>query len=246
MRVYFTGAYRKPRELNWVIGMCLLFCTLGCGFTGYCLVFEQLSYWGAKVGANIGEAVPVVGPVAKNFMLAGEEYNDKTLPRFFILHAAVLPVTMILLLVVHITFIRLLGVTELKSPDDDPDNPDHFNFFPDHLYTELIIGLVLMVMLSALATIFPAEMGQRADPLITPEVIKPEWFFYVTFRWLKLFSITTAVLSMGLIVGVFFVWPWIDALIRRITKSENVSIVIGVAGTLAIITLTIWEAVAKH
>ena len=52
MRVYFTGAYRKPREINWMVGMMLLLATLGTGFTGYSLVYEQLSYWGATVGAN--------------------------------------------------------------------------------------------------------------------------------------------------------------------------------------------------
>ncbi|MGE0363708.1 MAG: cytochrome bc complex cytochrome b subunit, partial [Vicinamibacterales bacterium] len=59
MRVFFTGAYRRPRELNWMIGMTLLVCTLLIGFTGYSLVFEQLSYWGATVGANISDTVPV-------------------------------------------------------------------------------------------------------------------------------------------------------------------------------------------
>ena len=63
IRVFFTGAYRRPRELNWMIGMTLLVCTLLLGFTGYSLVFEQLSYWGATVGANISDTVPVVGPL---------------------------------------------------------------------------------------------------------------------------------------------------------------------------------------
>ena len=71
MRVFFTGAYRKPREINWMIGMLLLICTLSAGFTGYSLVFEQLSYWGATVGANITESVPIVGGFLKNMMLAG-------------------------------------------------------------------------------------------------------------------------------------------------------------------------------
>ena len=72
MRVYFTGAYRKPREINWIVGMFLLFCTLMTGFTGYSLVYEQLSFWGATVGANIADTVPVVGGLMKNMMLAGE------------------------------------------------------------------------------------------------------------------------------------------------------------------------------
>jgi len=246
MRVYFTGAFRKPRELNWMVGMCLLLCTLGVAFTGYCLVFEQLSFWGATVGANIMDTVPVVGHPLKELLLAGPDYNDKTLPRFFILHAAVLPAVIVLLLVVHITMIRLQGVTELKFEDEPAGGDGHFNFFPDHLYTELSIGLVLMIVLSALATAVPATMGPAADPLTTPEVIKPEWFFYVMFRWLKWFSGTFAVLSIGLIVGAMFVWPWIDKALRKLTRNEDISVYIGIVATLALIGLTVWEAAVVH
>ncbi|MCA9140767.1 MAG: cytochrome bc complex cytochrome b subunit [Planctomycetales bacterium] len=246
MRVYFTGAYRRPRELNWVIGMALLCCTLLTGFTGYSLVFEQLSYWGATVAANISDAVPVVGSVAKEFLLGGQSYNDQTLSRFYILHAAVLPGTIVVLVAIHIAFIRMHGVTELKFENELQDAPKHFNFFPDHLLTELMVGLFLMTVLTVLATALPATMGPQADPLTTPEVIKPEWFFYVSFRWLKLFSLTFAVLSTGFIVAAMFLWPWIDALLRRVTKREEISVSIGIVATFILIGLTIWEAAVAH
>ena len=247
MRVYFTGAYRKPRELNWMVGMCLLICTLITGFTGYALVFEQLSYWGATVGANITDNVPLVGSLMKKMMLAGDTYNERTLSRFFILHAAVLPMTMVILIGIHITLIRLQGVTEFTFESDKKEGkPAHFNFFPDHFFTELIMGLILMVILSAFATILPTTMGPRADPLSTPEVIKPEWFFYVTFRWLKLFSGTAAVLSMGFIVFVMFLWPFIDGFFRKRWKGSEASVWIGIAATLLIIGLTVWEAAVAH
>jgi len=246
MRVYFTGAYRKPRELNWMIGMCLLMCTLLIGFTGYSLVFEQLSFWGATVAANISDTVPYVGGLAKRLLLAGDSYNENTLPRFFMLHAAVLPVTMILLLVVHIGLIRLQGISEFRFEDESPDEKPHYDFFPDHLYTEVIIGLVLMIVLSVLATVLPATMGPRADPLQTPEVIKPEWFFYVMFRWLKLFSATFAVLTTGLIIFTMFVWPFIDAGLRKLTGKEEISVWIGIGGVFLIVGLTVWEAAVAH
>lgn len=246
MRVYFTGAYRKPREINWMVGMCLLVCTLMTGFTGYSLVFEQLSYWGATVGANITENVPVFGTLMKRMLLGGDTYNANTLSRFFILHAAVLPVTIVLLLGVHITLIRLQGVTELEFEDQEPGEQRHFNFFPDHFLTELAIGLVLMILLSVLATALPAEMGPKADPMSTPEVIKPEWFFYVTFRWLKLFSETTAILSMGFIAFVMFVWPLIDGAIRKRWKGSEASVWVGLFAVIAIVGLTVWEAFVAH
>jgi quinol-cytochrome oxidoreductase complex cytochrome b subunit len=246
MRVFFTGGYRRPREVNWLIGMGLLLCTLMVGFTGYSLVYEQLSYWGATVGANIADGVPLVGHAAKKMMLGGEVYNERTLPRFFILHAAVLPVTMMVLLALHILLIRLHGVTEFHFADEKPGQPTHFRFFPDHLYTELMIGLVLMVVLSALATVLPATLGPRADPLTTPEVIKPEWFFYVAFRWLKLFSGTAALLSMGLIVFAMCSWPFIDGWVRRRRPGSEFSVYVGIAAVLAIIGLTVWEALVQH
>ena len=246
MRVFFTGAYRAPRELNWVVGMGLLLCCLGLGFTGYSLVFEQLSYWGATVGANLCDVVPVVGPIAKKMLLGGDIYSAQTLPRFYVLHAAILPASIVGLLVIHITLIRLQGISELKFEDEPESSPKTFSFFPDHLYTELIIGLILMVVLSTLAVVEPAGLGLKANPLSTPEVIKPEWFFFATFRWLKLFSVTFAVLSMALVVCIAIVWPWIDAAIRRLTKSEDASVLIGALVALGIIGMTVWEALVQH
>lgn len=246
MRVYFTGAYRKPREINWMVGMCLLICTLMLGFTGYSLVYEQLSYWGATVGANIADGIPLVGPVLKQLLLGGEVYNANTLPRFYVLHAAVLPVLLTLLIVIHIGLVRLQGVTEFRFPDEPRDGAGHFRFVPDHLMTELIIGLVLMVVLSTLATIWPATVGPKANPLVTPEVIKPEWFFYVAFRWLKLFSGTFAILSMGFVVFVMFAWPFIDEQLRRRTRFTEASVWIGIAATLLILGLTLWEGLVSH
>jgi quinol-cytochrome oxidoreductase complex cytochrome b subunit len=246
MRVYFTGGYRRPREVNWMIGMFLLLCTLIVGFTGYSLVYEQLSYWGATVGANIADNVPLVGGFGKRLLLGGDAYNEKTLPRFFILHAAVLPVTMILLIGIHILLIRLHGVTEFHFKNEPTEKPKFFSFFPDHMYTELIMGLALMILLSALATVLPATLGPRADPLTTPEVIKPEWFFYVTFRWLKLFSGTFAVVSSGFIVFTMFAWPFIDGAFRKYTRFTEASVWIGIVAVFAIVGLTVWEALVEH
>ena len=246
MRVYFTGAYRKPRELNWMVGMTLLLLTLMTGFTGYSLVYEQLSFWGATVGANIADGIPVVGGFLKTMLLAGETYNEHTVPRFYLLHAAILPALIVLMVAVHITLIRLQGVTEFEFAADKNAEKRTFDFFPDHILSELILGLSLMILLSALACIFPATMGEEANPLVTPEVIKPEWFFYVAFRWLKLFSGTLAVLSTGFIVFIFFAWPFIDAFIRKNTRFKEASVWIGLLGVLTIVALTVWEAAVAH
>jgi cytochrome b6 len=252
MRVFFTGAFRKPREINWLVGCALLVSSLVAGFTGYSLVFEQLSFWGATVGANIADSVPVVGHVMKRLLLAGDAYNAQTLPRFYVLHAAVMPALIILLVIIHIAIIRMQGVSELRfegekrSSEDEEGKSQHFSFYPDHLFTEIIMGLILMVVLSALAILFPAGLGPKANALVTPEVIKPEWFFYVAFRWLKLFSGSAAVLSMGFIMFMMLGWPFIDAAIRKRWKGSEATVWIGILGVIAIIGLTIWEAAVEH
>ena len=113
-----------------------------------------------------------------------------TLPRFYMLHAAVLPVTMILLIGIHIALIRLQGVTEFSlSRTRRPGRRKSTSTSSRTTSTPSSSSVsCLMILLSVLATILPATMGPKADPLTTPEVIKPEWFFYVAFRWLKLFS----------------------------------------------------------
>jgi ubiquinol-cytochrome c reductase cytochrome b subunit/cytochrome b6 len=89
-------------------------------------------------------------------------------------------------------------------------------------------------------------MGPKADPLHTPEVIKPEWFFYVTFRWLKLFPGLAAILSFGFIVFLMFIWPFIDGWIRRRRKGSEFSVYVGILAVLVIIGFTVWEALVEH
>jgi quinol-cytochrome oxidoreductase complex cytochrome b subunit len=178
-------------------------------------------------------------------MLGGEVYNERTLSRFFMVHAAILPTLMTLLIFIHLAIIRLQGISPLKFEDAPEGGSDHFNFFPDHVMTELMIGLILMILLSTLATVLPAALGPKADPFITPEIIKPEWFFYPVFRWLKLFSGTVAVLSAGFIVFVMFLWPFIDRWLQK-TRFPEASVWIGMGATVVIMGLTVWEAVVEH
>ena len=246
MRVFFTGAYRKPRELNWMIGSVILFVVLFFGFTGYSLVYEQLSYWGATVAGNLTSSVPLIGPYLAEFLQGGPTISDNTLTRYFIFHIGVLPTALIFLLVLHIVMIRLHGVSEFTMKNTGHDQSKTFPFFPHHFLTEILIGVVLMIVLTSLACIFPAELADKANPLITPDHIKPEWYFYFTFRWLKITGLTVAVLSLGFGFFMFMMWPFIDGVIRKKWPSGRFSTVIGALVVILILVLTIWEAVATH
>lgn len=241
-RVFFTGAYRKPRELNWMIGCGILMCTLSFGFTGYSLIYEQLSYWGATVAANITENVPLMGAFLARFIRGGESVQDNTLTRFFIFHIALLPLAITILLTLHITLIRLLGVTELVFEEDKGKPPRHFPFFPNHFLMEVVIGMSLSLLLAVLVVFFPAGLGPKADPFVTPEHIKPEWYFYFTFRWLKLTSLQVGVLGTGAAFALLLFWPFVDRVLVRKFPNKNISVWLGTVAILTLIVLTIWEA----
>lgn len=241
-RVFFTAAYRKPRELNWMIGCSILACVLLFGFTGYSLIYEQLSYWGATVAANITQNVPLIGEYLARFIRGGDSVRENTLTRFFIFHILLLPVAIMFLLTLHITLIRLLGITELTFEEDKGKEAKHFPFFPNHFLMEAIVGVVIALLITALVVFFPAGLGPPADPFVTPEHIKPEWYFYFTFRWLKLTSLRVGVLGTGAAFMLLFFWPFIDRILVRKFPEEDLSASLGIVAILTLIILTIWEA----
>ena len=108
-KVFYRGAYRKPREFNWVIGVVLLIVTLLLSYTGYLLPWDQLAYWAITVGSNIMSAVPVLGQKIRFLMLGGNTVNANALLRFYVLHCVILPLTAILLIAVHFWRIRKDG-----------------------------------------------------------------------------------------------------------------------------------------
>lgn len=244
IRVFFTGAYRSPRQLNWIIGVAVLGGTLTFGFTGYSLVYEQMSFWGATVATNLTEAVPFIGHTLAYLMRGGSEVGSNTLTRFFVLHTAILPVTVLLLVGLHIFLIRLHGVTELYFKNEVvPEEKKFFKFWPEHASTEAIVGIVLVYILVILALCFPAELGEMANPAVTPEHIKPEWYFYFNFRLLKLTALKTSVLLTGLMMAVLFLWPFIeDFFVKRLKLPRDLSVFIGILGFLGFMAFTVWEA----
>ncbi len=109
LRVFYAGAYRPPREFNWVVGVNLLIGTLLLSYTGYLLPWDQLSYWGVMVGTNILKSVPVVGEKIQFLLLGGKSVGANALIRFYVLHCVFLPLVLTLGIGVHIWRIRKDG-----------------------------------------------------------------------------------------------------------------------------------------
>lgn len=112
LRVFFHGAYRPPRELNWVTGVLLFFMTVTFGFSGYLLPMNQLAFWATKVGSEIAGGLPLVGHYIQAFLLGGDKISDATLSRFYAIHVIILPITLTLLLALHFFMVRKQGIAD--------------------------------------------------------------------------------------------------------------------------------------
>jgi menaquinol-cytochrome c reductase cytochrome b subunit len=110
-RTFFFGAYKYPRELNWVVGAVLLVLTMLMSFTGYLLPFDQKSYWATIVGVNINGTGPLVGPYLNDFLLAGPEFGATTLSRFYAIHMLLVPGLIAALIGAHLYLVAKLGTT---------------------------------------------------------------------------------------------------------------------------------------
>jgi quinol-cytochrome oxidoreductase complex cytochrome b subunit len=108
-KVFYRGAYRGPREFNWVIGVFLMLGTLLLSYTGYLLPWDQLAFWAVTVGSNIASAVPLIGDKMRFLMLGGHQVNANALLRFYVLHCMILPLGLIVLIAIHFWRIRKDG-----------------------------------------------------------------------------------------------------------------------------------------
>ncbi len=120
-RTFFFGAYKYPRELNWVIGVALLILTMLMAFTGYLLPFDQRSYWATVVGNNINGTGPLVGPYLADFLRGGPEFGATTLSRFYAIHMLLVPGAIAALLGAHLYLVAKLGTTAPPWLKAEPD-----------------------------------------------------------------------------------------------------------------------------
>jgi quinol-cytochrome oxidoreductase complex cytochrome b subunit len=111
MRVFITGSYKNPRELNWIAGTMLLLLTLGFGFTGYLLPWDQKAYWATVVGTNMLASIPLAGPGLAAILKGGADVSGQTLVRFYSIHALWLPLVTAFFLWVHFHVLRKVGIS---------------------------------------------------------------------------------------------------------------------------------------
>ena len=105
-----------------------------------------------------------------------------------------------------------------------------------------MLGTYLRFMLTFLSLVFPAGLSEKANPLITPDHIKPEWYFFFQFRLLKLTGLDTAVMLTGALVLLVLFWPWVDVLLEKIAPGKDLGVYVGIVAFLLFLTFTVWES----
>jgi len=246
--VYFTKAYRYPRELTWVTGVFLFVLVLTFGFSGYLLPWNTLAFFATKVGTDIPGVIPLVGQFFLELLRAGQDVTGATLSRFFGLHVALLPGIFTVVLTLHLIFVQRQGISEPEEWATLPESQKkRIPFFPNFVLRDLLLWLIVLNILAILAVFFPWELGRKADPFApAPAGIKPEWYFLFAFQTLKF--IPAKVLSIDgemlgvlafIVVGVLWLLvPFWD--IGTPTGRRNRLInYIGIAAVLYLIVMTI-------
>lgn len=246
--VFFLKAYRKPREMTWLTGIALLLLAMFFGFSGYLLPWNELSYFATKVGTNIIGVIPVVGKALMTLLRGSEEVTGATLPRFYGIHVAMLPLLFTIILTVHLLFIQIQGMSEPKGWDTLPaEKKVHIPFFPNFVLRDLLLWLIVFNVLAVLAVLFPWELGTKANLFApAPAGIKPEWYFLFMFQALKYIPSTVLFIEgellgiLAFVVGFLF-WfliPFLDTTDDGTTRARIVKVG-GIFILLFIVIMTI-------
>ncbi len=183
LQVAIFGAYKRPREMNWFLGLALLAVTLGFSLTGYLLPWDQKGYWATRVATNIAGTTPAVGAWVQQLMQGGPEYGSLTLTRFYALHVGLLPLALLLLVAMHVALFRKHGVTPPASADVTKVDA----FYPRQVWKDLAGGLAVVAVMFVFATRdHGAPLDAPADPA-SDYPARPEWYFLPLFQLLKYF-----------------------------------------------------------
>ena len=185
-QVFLWGAYKKPRELVWLMGLGLFGLVMAFGFTGYLLPWDQRAYWATTVGVEIIDEIPVVGDFLSRFVKGGPTPGQMTLSRFFVIHVMILPAALMALAGLHLFLFRKAGPAgpfrgseeELKAKTD--------YFFPRQVWKDIVAMGVVFVTICILAFIEPVALLEEATPDPGDYLPEPEWYFLFLFQLLRL------------------------------------------------------------
>ena len=238
LRVVLFGSYKRPRELNWIVGILLLLVILAFGLTGYLLPWDQRAYWATVVTINISRLTPMFGDVVAVLLRGGADVGALTLTRWYAIHVMVLPLVLIGLVVLHLYLMRRHGIS---GPVRARVGPSQM-FFPFQAARDLTMAIGVGVLLAALAWRGAPVLEPPADPTSSDYIPRPEWYFLGLFQLLKYFpgkwEVVGALVVPGLVMAFLILLPWIDRRPNREWRSRRLVLGLVTMGLAAVVTLT--------
>ena len=226
------GSYQKPRELIWILGMLVYVALMAEGFFGYLLPWGNMSFWGAQVIVSLASAIPVIGDDLAIWVRGDFNMSGVTLNRFFALHVVLVPLFLLVLVVLHVLALHEVGSNnpdgvDIKKTADDTGKPlDGIPFHPYFTLGKLPAIIVFLFLFCAVLFFYPDGGGyliehpnyEPADPLKTPELIAPVWYYTPFYSMLRaatfpLFGLDAKLWGLIVMAGAIvlpFVLPWLD------------------------------------
>jgi quinol-cytochrome oxidoreductase complex cytochrome b subunit len=179
LRVFYRGGHLPPRRGNWFVGIALLLLVVACAFTGYLLPWDQLAFWAVTIATGMLEYVPLAGGALLRAARGGAEIGPATLARFFVLHVAILPIALLLLLAFHFWLVRKVGGVILPDGVGDRASPRGplVPTSPHLTQREGAAALVVMATVMLLAAAWNAPLLAQANPGMSPNPAKAPWYF---------------------------------------------------------------------
>src|SRR5215471_12222216 len=239
-RVFYTAAYKPPREFNWVLGVCLFLLTLSLSFTGYLLPWDQLAFWAITVGTNIAGYAPIIGKKLQFLFLGGHVVGESALIRFYVLHVILLPGVATLLIAVHVWRVRkdgglaapgepetlreelpvsqlpttkTYGLMELArgtTPMVGIKPEEELFTWPNLVFREMLLFMATTAVVLLLAICFNAPLEEIANPVHPPNPAKAPWYFLGLQELVSYSALWGGVIVPALIVFALLLLPYLD------------------------------------
>jgi ubiquinol-cytochrome c reductase cytochrome b subunit len=228
VQVFLYGAYKKPREATWIVGVVLFLVTLAYGLTGYLLPWDNRAYWGTMVTTQIAAMSPGIGPYLTQLLGAADGVGVVTFARFYAMHVLILPPATILLVTLHVFLVRRHGVAPVPGDEAKPKKA----FFPMQVFKDTVAIFIAFAILFTMAVAVHVPLEQMADPTDTSYIPRPEWYFLCLFQVLKLFNgpleVLGAVVLPGLTVLLLLLVPFIDrgAMVKVTKRTFAIAVVV--------------------